>query len=533
MNESDSEWEDVTPISTSSSDSEWEDITPVISSLPQDVRGPSTSLTPKDISYILGKGSSGILGGIPETAAKNPFSGIPGAAGKVGVGISRFFNKSVPQVLEEPNMFFKPETKLGENIGLGADIVGSLVSPIGIGGLAAPIVGGIGKLFGKVGGRIANVFTDYTPEISKIENQIASLKTGSGKVSKEVSDLDNLISVMRGNLKDKTASIKKVLEDINSGQAEYLNQLSPKLREKTVQWFRDISSEYGPAINKAFSGKKVNISDVVEDMEQVASRRGLRVKPKLSEAETDFLSDIDSLKSLAEGKTIKSPILQSSGKPFEEFVEGASDIDLANLDQLLQRTMGKKVGKVFGESESILTDVRNVLSRRLKNVPEVKAVRSKYAPELQAKARATRTMKPFSAEGEANTDSIVSMLKRYVDGKTSPGENFMLKKMEERYPGLLDEARKLSGKKKSLKEFLGKQEQKYSGEEIVLKGKRDYAKEELLKQEERMKELASRVSELSKYGSRAKRGVELARDLGLVGTGAWGAKQIAGLFGKD
>jgi len=293
-----------------------------------------------DLPHILAKGSSGILGGIPETVMRNPISGVTGAAGKAGMGIARFFNRNVPNVAQEPNYFPEANSEQGKMAGIAAELAGGLVSPLGVGNNSLKA--------GKVG--MAKLFPSRIVQggDAKLVGKLDKIREAFGGARQNLSkqfglDLDAITAANPNTGVDFSTELQSLLNSSgNHPRLASLIERNPLLRQvidnpslardmplrQHQELMNQIQSSLPSGIAKKFgllSPEEATLIDHVNNMKDAA----LNSFPDLHMARDEYKQGIEAF------KKIRGNIGE---KGLENFIHG--DFKNAEVRNLVQKLIG-------------------------------------------------------------------------------------------------------------------------------------------------------------------------------------------------
>lgn len=350
------------------------------------------TLNINDLPHILAKGSSGILGGVPETVMRNPISGVTGAAGKAGMGIARFFNRNVPEPQQEPNFFPEANSTQGEMAGIAADLAGGLVSPV-TGGRAI-VASGKG---------IKNFLTK--PSSGELLHSARTKRTGM----------------------------------INDAIPSITTKSLPGIRSAVEKWIPTISKQYGERYRPLVENANVTADRLIEAMTNAAKESDLLgLKPEeMSEQGLKFMQWLDGLKAKSADQLVKSPILDKSGNAIESISKGVSEFNVGKMDDFLKQFLAENYGTQYGSGQRILTNARKAFSEILNDVPGLQELKKEFAPKLQAKNAAWRAFRPFSKVGDYERTGV-GFLRKAARGEPDQIVNDLMKYLETENPGIFD-----------------------------------------------------------------------------------------------
>lgn len=304
----------------------------------------SPSLSTLDAPHIIAKGSSGILGGVPEAVMRNPMSGVTGAAGKAGIGIARFFNRNVPNVAQEPNFFPEANSKDGELAGMVADLAGGLISPIGAG--KNLIKGGnfIGKkLFPSSIAKAGDVKT-----VARLEGVRDAVMGGRANLAKQFGiDLDAITAANPGVGVDST----EALFDLKNAMAS-----SPKLKRLV-----NSTPLLKNAINNPRIAKSMPLKEHQELINQISSSlpSGLSKKLGLINPEERIL--LDHVNDIRDSALNSFPDLHMARDEYRQGIEAFKKI---------RGNIGEKGLENFINNDFKNAEVRNIVQKLLGDNPE-------------------------------------------------------------------------------------------------------------------------------------------------------------------
>lgn len=296
-------------------------------------------------------------------------------------------------------------------------------------GLAGPVganIAGGEDLIGSLIGKQDKDVGLYTPKT--LGGNVVSAGAGVA-ASAGVGSLIEALSKTTGGVKN--------LFNASKNLEESAYQTTLKARDAFKGWAKDLSARFGADYEKAIGGTKISTENLASVLENTAEEAGILGKEasQLSGAERKFLKYKDSIYDLV-GKS--------------------DEIPLAEVDKELKNLVGTKFGKQWGQGDHILDLTRkNVGDVIGEAAPEVKVVKSKYAPDLQFKHESFKMLQPYNQSGSFDATSGINFFKRAATGKLPADQAILLGKIKSDYsPGLLDDLM-AKGKNAKTAELLG------------------------------------------------------------------------------
>lgn len=342
----------------------------------------------KDIPYVAAKAGSGYLMGIPEIAAENPLSGVPGAMMRIGVGG------------QEPSVLPEPATEQGRKFGDQAGFVTGFLE----GSLPRRAVSGIAK-----GGEVVGDAVEKAIEVGKRDIPVGIksgkrefLKRGVASKYKVLTGLERVTNrmaekearVLKSGVKEET---KRMVSELNKASRED----ALRAQKELPRYFRKHFDEYEAGLDNLVSQNRSNAprGEVSRSLESALNELGLRgeharppaspTESRLLEIATDF-ADIRRHKELVPTETL----IQISREIKNSLPKG-----VRSGQQLYGA--GEHAASVFKENYG------KVLEKYVKGLSDLN---SKYSDFFKVKREANKIFKPYA--GEFGTKTAEQFLKR-------------------------------------------------------------------------------------------------------------------------
>lgn len=201
------------------------------------------------------------------------------------------------------------------------------------------------------------------------------------------------------------------------------------LRKKYVPYAKDISDRFGVDYQKAIRGEKIQTQKLYNSLEEVVGESGIMSRPESSWSGSekkifDYYKKIESQLPSMESQT---QVVMGPGGPQRVAVPTNDTLELAKVDKELNTILSSKSGSQYGSGDHILTITREKVANAIGDaVPRVKAVRMKYAPELQAKNELYKITQPFNRSGSLDTTKGINFFSEYATGNMSDPDKIRL-----------------------------------------------------------------------------------------------------------
>lgn len=210
--------------------------------------------------------------------------------------------------------------------------------------------------------------------------------------------------------------------------------LIPKAADKaTMQarkyWFdiaKDISNRFGKDYESAIAGQKVNTEQLHGALGRVVEKSGILNKAETmwSDSERKIFDYYQKVGKKVPGTTqTQELVMGPKGPEYRTITSGSDVLDLSDVDKDLQKIFRAKAGTQYGSGEHILTTTREEIANTIGDTSnKIKAVRIKYATELQMKNEAYKIFQPFNRSGAYDTTSGINFFSKYAKGTANPDE---------------------------------------------------------------------------------------------------------------
>lgn len=230
--------------------------------------------------------------------------------------------------------------------------------------------------------------------------QLADETALKAKYLTQTEDLKNNLKVFSESSNPGTESIP------NSAHKQTLDA-----RSKVPIFQNKINTGFGKDIEAAYGNETIDPQNLASKLEGVLQRARI-------------------ISSDSEGFSMPAKeTLSSSEKAVKSYYEGLLNPDnqeplkVGSVDQDLRRIFQVKSGKPYGAGEHILTDVRQALMEDGQiwgDNKDIQIVRSKWKPQLQAKAKSYQVFDPYNRAGANETTKGVNFFSRYAEQVANP-----------------------------------------------------------------------------------------------------------------
>lgn len=425
-------------------------------------------VTPRDLPFVLSKIGSGLLGGIPETAARNPLGGIPENYARFGASLVGAKGKS------PIDLFPEAATGMGRVLGesLGFAIPSAMFGAKGIEKVAEKT----GQVLQKA--RKAEEAPGLiTKAIKEVEIAVKAKGKGLDKAAK--------LAEKRGarEVAEASAKIDSQVDNLAATIVEKADDATLKIRPVFIEYIKGKSREFGAGMRRVIErfGKPIPRQRVVDALESTIDSSGIREKlkngGKLSPAENEVLALLGRLKrgAVKQPKVIPAKpevrdvmgVLMKKATPEIRPKLIPDNIDPKLLASEMSRITGKYAGKKYTSGEHIVSLFQESLSEAIEEfVPGMAKFRSSHAPYLRFKQKAFGILKPFVREGEFETGAGVRLFKSIAEGKVDPDDARFVSELGKRLgPKFVDKFRMIQQKTAGLVAEKGKVAQRV-GEKV-------------------------------------------------------------------
>lgn len=323
--------------------------------------------------------------------------------------------------------------------------------------LATPVIGGAVSGGMNVGGKIISAIRNPAMKLAEVEQLIGETAYKYDELGSVINkDLQAEMAATRNNFNIAEGGIK--------GQLDVLDkEVIPEAADRaTIQarktWFdiaKDISKRFGDDWEKAIGGQKVNTEQLHQAIDNVIEKSGIRNKPPTAWSDSekkifDYWEKVG--KQVPATSTTTEIVMGPMGPQYVTKPSGSLTLDLSKVDRELQGIFRPKSGTQYGSGDHILTTTREEIANLLGDTSnKIKAVRIKYAPELQMKNESYKIFQPFNRSGAYDTTKGINFFSKYANGKANPDEMRLIEALQSRTKGeLASELNGLAKSKKSL-----------------------------------------------------------------------------------
>jgi len=210
----------------------------------------------------------------------------------------------------------------------------------------------------------------------------------------------------------------------------------------------DVSKRFGQEWRKAIDGQKVDTEELHAALKRVVEKQGLFEKPESSwsVSERQIYDYYQKVGKQVPGTAQSTEVVMTAEGPQRAVVAtGSETLDLAKVDRDLQAIFRPKAGTKYTSAEHILTVTREEIANTLGDMSDkIKAVRMKFAPELQMKNEAYNIFQPFNRSGAYDTTKGINFFAKFAKGQSNPDEirliNALKSKTDPNFLGELNSA---------------------------------------------------------------------------------------------
>lgn len=285
----------------------------------------------------------------------------------------------------------------------------------------------------------------------------------------------NVIQTQRAEMAQAKNSYNAAKRDIASRVDAVEKELIPQAADVATMtarktWFdiaKDVSKRFGGEYESAIAGQKVNTEQLHSALGRVVEKAGVLDKAKagirLSDSEKkifDYYQEVG--KKVPSTATTQEIVMGPKGPEYRMVPSGSEILDLSDIDKDLQRIFRSRAGAQYGSGDHILTTTREEIADVFGDTSnKLKAVRMKYAPELQMKNEAYKIFQPFNRSGSYDTTKGINFFSNYAKGAAKPDELRLINALKSKAgDDFLDDLHSVSAARKDLareQDLLGNQ----------------------------------------------------------------------------
>lgn len=384
----------------------------------------------KDVPHIASKAGSGYLMGVPEMAARNPVSGLPGMGYRIGSSIvgAKHFN--------EPSVFPEASSEGGKLAGQDAEILAGFVegsiprravekaTSIGKTALKTAVDEGkkeIPKRAKELGAdKLVKKIKEIKIPLSEKELKRNYLK-GVADKSKVYSNLENVTrrtaqkesSALKNTVKQETETMVRKLNSTARDEALSAQKELPKYYKKH---FDAYEAAQDALIAKGKPASRNEVSRALETTLNELGLRGEHARPPSSPSESYLLDLASEYADITRHKELVPPEV------------------LINLNRQVKGTLpsGVKSGSnLYGAGEHAVTVFKENFGKTLESkVKGLAELNAKYSKFFNLKRESNRIFKPYA--GKYGTKTAEQTLKRSgLPRNTGTVEDVFLRDLQE------------------------------------------------------------------------------------------------------
>lgn len=386
-----------------------------------------------------------ILSGIEQTAQDIGTLAEKGANGLSLGLLDKGLNKAGIQPPNFDNT--APENKPG--LGLAGDATNILGAGKTIGAIAKPIVGAISPVMAGAISKVKNIAGNLIsgPEKAQVAGEAEKFALGQ-KTTQQIEDAQRIGKVKIGIAKNNADSASKGYDDLSDTLKKQVSKYSDKqgqdLQDNLPKIFGQKSAEYGAEQDNILKNlpdnrKNIPVDKVVTDLEKVLTKykilkndgsgKMVTTDAELTPTEHKVLGIYKDLNNSVEPLIKDSPILGENGKPIQNINIPSGTISAEDLIKN-QKYIEPNYGKAFDPDDKIKSEVAQVFSKNVSDaVPELQALRTRYAPFLQWKQAAIDNLKPFNGQYDVATGTVA----KQGSGELDPSGQRLMAKLQQVY----------------------------------------------------------------------------------------------------
>lgn len=276
---------------------------------------------------------------------------------------------------------------------------------------------------------------DMRQEIAQSAQDASTLLAGEKRV--EIANLDSKYSTISNGLDAKLKILDGKIEAPEgvTNIPTVADKATTTLRNKYWDYAKDLYERYGVDYQKAIAGEKMSTQKAYDATRATLQRTGMLGRPEStwSTAEKSIYKYSQELEAKLPGIESRTEVAMTPQGPQRVVVKtGQETINVSDFDKQVQSILKAGKGKQYGEGEHIFTTFKQEVANAIGDVsPKIKALRIKFAPELQTKHELNKIVQPFNRSGDKDTTAGINFFSKYVEGKmTNPDELRVLRDIQ-------------------------------------------------------------------------------------------------------